>query len=364
MESNREDAYKCVKIAEAAISQGDAEKAERFLKKAIRLYPLPRAQELLDLIAIKNKNQGLGSRAQETPSQPSMSSSKPSNHSKEQEEAVSRILACKDYYKILGLSRDAEASDIKKAYRKLALQFHPDKNKAPRADEAFKAIGNAFNTLSNPSERKYYDQVGARIGHSGSQSGAHSGAHGGLFEDHDRVFEFDMSSEEMFSRLFGGRGFYRGSSGGFSFHHHAQQAQQQRAQTHEARETNGYTAFMQLMPLLIIGLSLFSSLLVSDPLYSLQSTHKYNVKRLTTNLKINYFVKENFHTEFSGSLWQFEAAIEEEYIKVLRNTCFKEKSHKESLLWQARHSGNSALLTRAHKYEMPSCVHLEKIYGY
>ena len=55
-----------------------------------------------------------------------------------------RVRKCKDYYEILGVSKDASDSDLKKSYRKLALQFHPDKNKAPGAGEAFKSIGNSF----------------------------------------------------------------------------------------------------------------------------------------------------------------------------------------------------------------------------
>ena len=51
---------------------------------------------------------------------------------------------CQDYYEILGVSKDAAETELKKSYRKLALQFHPDKNKAPGAGEAFKAIGNAY----------------------------------------------------------------------------------------------------------------------------------------------------------------------------------------------------------------------------
>lgn len=60
--------------------------------------------------------------------------------SKEQVDAVKRIKQCKDYYEILGITKDATDTDLKKAYRKLALQFHPDKNKCPGAAEAFKGI--------------------------------------------------------------------------------------------------------------------------------------------------------------------------------------------------------------------------------
>lgn len=55
-----------------------------------------------------------------------------------------RIKKCKDYYEILGISKDATDSDIKKSYKKLALQLHPDKNKAPGAAEAFKGTENCF----------------------------------------------------------------------------------------------------------------------------------------------------------------------------------------------------------------------------
>lgn len=65
----------------------------------------------------------------------------------EQEQAVKRIKKCKDYYEILGVSKDATDSEIKKAYKKLALQMHPDKNKCPGASEAFKSLGTIQETV-------------------------------------------------------------------------------------------------------------------------------------------------------------------------------------------------------------------------
>lgn len=68
----------------------------------------------------------------------------------------------KDYYKILGVPKNATAEDIKKAYRKLAKQYHPDKNPGDKTAEAkFKEITEANEVLSDPEKRKYYDQLGA-----------------------------------------------------------------------------------------------------------------------------------------------------------------------------------------------------------
>uniref|UniRef100_A0A8C6TTR2 DnaJ heat shock protein family (Hsp40) member B4 n=1 Tax=Neogobius melanostomus TaxID=47308 RepID=A0A8C6TTR2_9GOBI len=66
----------------------------------------------------------------------------------------------KDYYKTLGISKGATEDDIKKAYRKQALKWHPDKNKSPVAEEKFKEIAEAYEVLSDPKKREVYDQYG------------------------------------------------------------------------------------------------------------------------------------------------------------------------------------------------------------
>src|SRR5882672_99084 len=67
----------------------------------------------------------------------------------------------RDYYKILGVPRTATSDDIKKAYRKLARQYHPDKNKAKGAEEKFKEANEANEVLSDPKKRQAYDSLGA-----------------------------------------------------------------------------------------------------------------------------------------------------------------------------------------------------------
>ena len=70
-------------------------------------------------------------------------------------------MAKKDYYQILGVNRDASAEEIKKAYRKMAMQHHPDRNRdKPEAEEKFKEASEAYSVLGNGEKRKIYDQYG------------------------------------------------------------------------------------------------------------------------------------------------------------------------------------------------------------
>lgn len=116
----------------------------------------------------------------------------------------------KDYYDILGISKTASQDEIKKAFRKLAHQHHPDKK---HGDEAkFKEINDAYGTLSDPEKRGRYDKfgMGANDAGQGGPSGGPFGAGGFNMND----FQFQGSGfEDMFSDLFGGgRGFGQGGS--------------------------------------------------------------------------------------------------------------------------------------------------------
>jgi molecular chaperone DnaJ len=88
-----------------------------------------------------------------------------------------------DYYKTLGVDRKATPEEIKKAYRKLARQYHPDTNKEPDAEDRFKQISEAYDALGDPEKRKRYDRGGGVFGGAAGPFGAGGGAGGGTAAD-------------------------------------------------------------------------------------------------------------------------------------------------------------------------------------
>ena len=123
----------------------------------------------------------------------------------------------KDYYKILGVSRDASADEIKRAYRKLARQYHPDKNKARGAEERFKEANEANEVLSDPKKRKAYDRLGAnwKAGQSFTPPPGWEAHFGGRGFGGRGGFQAGGDFSDFFSTLFGGAGPFAGGAGGF-----------------------------------------------------------------------------------------------------------------------------------------------------
>jgi curved DNA-binding protein len=120
----------------------------------------------------------------------------------------------KDYYKILGVPKSASEDDIKKAYRKLAMQFHPDKNpgKEAWANEKFKEINEAYGVLGNQEKRQQYDRFGT-VGNVGDIFG-NAGTRT-TFEDLMREFGQSGLGYDFLENIFGDA--LRGSGGHFTF---------------------------------------------------------------------------------------------------------------------------------------------------
>jgi molecular chaperone DnaJ len=105
-----------------------------------------------------------------------------------------------EYYALLGVSRDATETDIKKAYRKLAMDFHPDRNPAPEAEARFKEITEAYEVLRDPQKRSAYD----RYGKAGVGAGAGGGFHHVDLSEALNIFMRDFGGMGGFESLFGG----------------------------------------------------------------------------------------------------------------------------------------------------------------
>jgi molecular chaperone DnaJ len=112
----------------------------------------------------------------------------------------------RDYYEVLGVSRDAGEDEIKKSYRKLAVKFHPDKNPGDHAaEEKFKELGEAYEALSDPQRRAAYDQYGHAAFDPRQRAGRGFGGGGGFHDPFDIFREvFGGAGGSIFENLFGG----------------------------------------------------------------------------------------------------------------------------------------------------------------
>ena len=120
-------------------------------------------------------------------------------------------MAKRDYYEVLGVSKSATDDEIKKAYRKIAIKYHPDRNPGNKeAEEKFKEAAEAYDVLHDPQKRQQYDQFGFD-----APGGGFGGFGGGGFSTDD-IFS-------MFGDIFGGHAGFGGFGGGFGGGHHAPQ---------------------------------------------------------------------------------------------------------------------------------------------
>ena len=104
----------------------------------------------------------------------------------------------RDYYEVLGLQKGASEADIKKAFRKMALKYHPDKNPGDKtAEEKFKEVNEAYSILSDPEKKKLYDQFGHAGVDPNAGFGGAGGGFGGFSGSYDDIFD-------MFGNMFGG----------------------------------------------------------------------------------------------------------------------------------------------------------------
>ncbi|CAF0920790.1 unnamed protein product [Didymodactylos carnosus] len=381
MEANKAEGLRCIELAEKAILTGDHDRAIRFLSKSLELYPTQNAKDLLERLMYTNtqsssnndtdqpQTNGHGTSSTTTRQRTSSTRSHPNTHNNtnthstttsndytsEEVEAVRKIKTCKDLYEILGVPKTASDADLKKAYRKLALQFHPDKCKAPGATDAFKAIGKAFAILSDAKKREQYDLYGTSMEAPSYSQNRRNGRsqQAYYFEDDD-----DFSAEEIFNLFFGYTGptnrvYRRRQPNTFHFTTHS-------SSTTTTQNTSHTIA--QILPYLFLFLiSILGTLFVTDPQFMLHRTGKFVIPRTTHPHGVQYFVKQDFpKTPRPHELEKLEAAVLEEYVSDLKNQCYREQQYRESMIWRARMLGDKGLLLQAQGERTPSCDKLNE----
>ncbi|KAJ3063554.1 hypothetical protein HDU98_000671 [Podochytrium sp. JEL0797] len=304
-----------------------------------------------------------------------------------QEAGIKRIRAMKakgDLYGILGLEKSASDAEVKKAYRKLALQFHPDKCGAPGTDEAFKAINHSWTVLSDVGNKEQYDRYGVDPTASGRGGGGGGGAANPFarhaFHGHPGFQE--VNPEDIFNMFFGGE-MGGGGGGGNGFHFQfggnprfRQQQQRQRQNQQQQQRPAGFLPqLFQAAPILILMFISFLSTFTnpSDPSlnensYSWDLGGGYTSKRATDVHNVDYYVnpkmfKDRYEkTQYSWKLKNFEKSIEAQYYRNIYYRCQQEKEYKQQLISSAYslfRGVDENRLKLAQTYDMKNCQEVE-----
>ncbi|KAF9354732.1 hypothetical protein BGX26_007409 [Mortierella sp. AD094] len=445
MEVNKDEAQRCLDIAHRHLNSGNYASARKFGLKSISLFPTSDAKAFVKKVdkeeaaatdttssSSNSTRTGAGtaysastgtSSARPNTTTPLRSRSAPVDHKPVEREYTSEQAASVkairssggDFYKVLGVKKDATDSEIKKAYRKVALQMHPDKNGAPGADEAFKIVSKAFTVLSDPQKRAIFDQHGPDEGRSSRVNYDRANPTGQQFGRRGMQGD-DISPEELFNMFFGGGGF------GGSFHstnarsrtqnhqqrqeHYRQQHQFQRQQRANATNNgdlgSNLGSLIQLMPLLLLILvtltsGLFSSSgsgsgssQINSPAndFSLRPRDQYTTARYTTTRNIPYFVNDArfMNTYFPGQKFEFRSSgsrqinvksdhvtqqgrevgslfkrmernVEQEYLTMMQGRCREERRKKEVARVNAMGfwGADPKLWQEAQRMTVPSC---------
>ncbi|KAL8997592.1 MAG: hypothetical protein Q9188_006285 [Gyalolechia gomerana] len=308
----------------------------------------------------------------------------------EQKAAVIRVRRCSAtaFYEILGLEKSCSDAQIKKAYRKLSLLTHPDKNGYDGADEAFKLVSRAFQVLSDAEKKQKYDRFGGdpdnRFGPGSAPSASPfsgfarspSGGRGPMFED-------EISPEELFNRFFGGGGMGGGPFGGFDtgpqfvfnmggapgFRVHQFGGGRPRRRPREANGNgeapqSASSVLSNLLPLLILFVlpllsSIFSSSAPKGPSIRFDTPEPpYVMHRTTPRLHVDYFLNPAEVEDYSNRNFRdLDRKAENSYITNLQYDCQLEMRTRNRMIENAQgwFFQDVDKMREARSYEMRSC---------
>jgi len=448
MEVNKDAAEQCLDIGAAALRNKNYARAVKMLRKSLGLYPLPGVEALLSQAEAKlnsseaeetkndnstnsgsnnnNTNNGTA-RSNSGSSQTSSSGANTTSndntsttnnnvgnggrsYTDAQVKIVKEILdakkqtssSVKPHYRVLGIEPDADENAIKKAYRKRALKLHPDKNSAPDADEAFKAVGLAYATLSDPEKRQIYDRWGDEDPDNRGGMGA-GGFPGGMRRRHGGQ---EVSPEDIFNMFFGGMppggmGGGMGGMGGPGFRVYTTGngfqfatnmggmggmggARQQRRGQREGGQQQQASVIQQIIQLLPILLFFFFSFFnssspdtysYSNNYFSLRQEQPYVHPlhtRFSTVKDIPFYVTDRFMRTYARDRYQLiqvERMVEKTYEQYLKAECKNQKAYKATLEHNVNYkkgltpSEKEKQLKKAREFQLTRCEEWEELFS-
>ncbi|KAI3623494.1 Chaperone protein dnaJ [Malassezia furfur] len=418
-----DDALKALNLARKHDANGNRDAALKWARKSVSIYSTPEATTLVSRLETVG-TQGTPSTKEEPTSAPSEttytstttktttpnSSGTKQEYTQTQIEVVRRVKqAGGDFYSVLQIEKTASETDIKKSYKKLALQLHPDKNRAPGADEAFKLVSKAFTVLSDKDKRAAYDRFGgdpdSRFGAAAASSSAQAfrGFGGGARMRPGMGAEIDP--EDLFNMFFGG-GMSGGGFGGgnvFTFggpgirtQYYRPGATRGRPGAGQRQANNQQTSmWFQLLPILVlIAFSLLSYIpslfTVQDPEFRWRPTTMHRAHRTTFQRGVSYYVdpvsfaRHPYVTSTTTSsrrggtvqrfskdknspeLLAFERRVEEAWMKELYRQCENAQEYKRRRLSDAQgffgFGADQAKINKIQAEVYESCEQLDRLF--
>jgi len=333
MECYNNQLYKeALKYFEACIKFYPNDRAELFIKVCKNNIPQENTTSKKNPNINNNNNNYHKSYSQSIPYNKSSSNFKSRQYSSDNvgndsdDAKCKELLKKKDYYDILGVKKDATKEEIKKGYKKNAFKFHPDKNKSKYAEECFKKVSEAYQCLSDPEKKSFYDRYGNEDEFKQN-----------FYQRNHRYYQEEMDPFEAFNMFFGGANFYPG------VHRHHRHFNWADESSNEPTNRNK-RMLLQFIPfiflILIYLLPSLSFLFESKPLYQFKRNNVYNHKRRTSINQIEFYVGEKFISKYPKmkDFKHLEPQIEKEYLEFLYDDCSNTINYKNKLQYYIRMS--------------------------
>ena len=228
-----------------------------------------------------------------------------------------KIINSHDYYEILGVKNGATEEELKKAYKKKAIKFHPDKNHSPKAEEAFKRISTAYTTLTDPKKKEIYDKYGSEEQFREK-----------YYQEHQQQFnEQEIDPFDIFEAFFSGADINE-------VLRNRRRNVQRRANPNINPKYAKFLPFIQFVPFILMFLTYFLPVLLQEKkYYDFEMSYDFPYKRNTYKNKIPYYIGNDFVQKFNNlnDIRIQENEIEKKYFNYLEEKCTENQKYRHQL---------------------------------